>query len=108
MKPQFYYLPLTTDGYPLNDEAYEDDSIAWDAVCEYMEEHAIHRESFLCGYMEELTVTMTTNPYQTEYMCVDGDYDCDYDSDKGFHAISPYGVGATIQEAISNYIAARQ
>ena len=44
------------------------------------------------------------NPYGNEWTCVDDSYDCDWDSERGFYAISPQGTGATKQEALADYL----
>jgi hypothetical protein len=44
------------------------------------------------------------NPYDSDWTVTDDSYDCDWDSEIGFYAISPQGTGATKEEALIDYL----
>jgi len=44
------------------------------------------------------------NPYGNEWTVTDDSYDCDWDSERGFYAISPQGTGDTKEEALMDYL----
>lgn len=87
---RYYYIPLDIDGYPIGDEAFEKEDIAYDSVKDYMGENGIHREMYNHGKTEEIEVSH--NEKTNQYECISVGYP---DAAKR---------GLTEEDAIHNFI----